>query len=81
MRLGGSTLLLDYVVEQRGALLHLVVESLKNGDNPPSGASNLEIKVAKFNIGSSDDKERDGGFVEPAAARAFMIARWPFGLR
>lgn len=45
---GGSTLLLDYVVEQRGAPLHLVVESLKDGDNPPSGASNLEIKVARF---------------------------------
>jgi hypothetical protein len=45
---GGSTLLLDYIVEQRGALLHLVVESLKDGDEPPSGASNLEIKVARF---------------------------------
>lgn len=48
LAVGGSALLLEYIVEQRGALLHLVSESLKCGENPPSGASDLEIKVATW---------------------------------
>jgi hypothetical protein len=43
-----GTIFLDYITEQRGAPLYLVVDSLKNGTDPPSRASNLEIKVARI---------------------------------
>jgi hypothetical protein len=43
---GTSTIFLDYITEQRGAFLHLVVDSLRDGVDPPQQASDLEIKVA-----------------------------------
>jgi hypothetical protein len=45
---GTGKIFLDYITQQRGALLYLVVDSLKNGANPPSQASDLEIKVARI---------------------------------
>lgn len=39
---------LDYIVEQRGGLLHLVIDALEAGGNPPAQASDLEIKVARM---------------------------------
>ena len=43
-----GALFLDYITEQRGACLHLVVESLEAGADPPKRASELEIKVAQI---------------------------------
>jgi hypothetical protein len=43
-----GALFLEYITEQRGACLHLVVESLEAGADPPKRASELEIKVARI---------------------------------
>lgn len=45
---GTGKIFLDYITEQRGAPLHLVIDSLQTGANPPSQASDLEIKVARI---------------------------------
>lgn len=45
---GTSTIFLEYITEQRGPLLYLVVDSLKNGSGPPSRSSALEVKVARI---------------------------------
>jgi hypothetical protein len=45
---GIGKIFLDYIVEQRGALLHLVTDALEHESDPPSQASDLEIKVARI---------------------------------
>lgn len=54
---GTSKIFLDYITEQRGAPLYLVVDSLKAGMDPPSQASSLEIKVARIIMSFPKNRE------------------------
>jgi hypothetical protein len=57
LAVGMSTPFLEYITEQRGALLYLVIDALKNGADPPSKASTLEIKVARILMSSPKSRE------------------------
>lgn len=57
LAVGMSTLFLEYITEQRGALLYLVIDALKNGADPPSQASTLEIKVARIVMNCPKSRE------------------------
>jgi hypothetical protein len=46
--IGTGTIFLNYITEQRGAPIYLVVDALQNAAEPPTGASDLEIKVARI---------------------------------
>lgn len=54
---GTGAIFIEYISEQRGPLLYLVIDSLKNEAAPPSGASDLEIKVARIMMSFPKNQE------------------------
>lgn len=54
---GTTTIFLDYITEQRGPLLYLVIDSLKSGSGPPPRASTLEVKVARLMMSFPTSRE------------------------